>query len=31
MDSLVLSWLHDTLTVELQNIIRDQADTSRQA
>jgi hypothetical protein len=31
MDSVVLSWLHDTITVELQDIIRDQADTARQA
>jgi hypothetical protein len=31
MDIVVLSWLHDTITVELQDIIRDQADTSRQA
>jgi hypothetical protein len=31
MDSVVLSWLHGTITVELQDIIRDQADTSRQA
>jgi hypothetical protein len=27
MDSVVLSWLHDTITVELQDIIRDQVDT----
>jgi hypothetical protein len=31
MDNVVLSWLHDTITVELQDIIRDQADTARQA
>jgi hypothetical protein len=31
MDTVVLSWLHDTITVELQDIIRDQADTARQA
>jgi hypothetical protein len=31
MDSVVLSWLHGTITVELQDIIRDQADTTRQA
>jgi hypothetical protein len=31
MDSVVLSWLHGTITVELQDIIRDQADTARQA
>jgi hypothetical protein len=31
MDSVVLSWLHGTITVELQDIIRDQADTGRQA
>jgi hypothetical protein len=30
MDNVVLSWLHDTITVELQDIIRDQADTARQ-
>jgi hypothetical protein len=30
MDSVVLSWLHGTITVELQDIIRDQADTARQ-
>jgi hypothetical protein len=30
MDSVVLSWLHDTITIELQDIIRDQADTNRQ-
>jgi hypothetical protein len=29
MDSVVLSWLHGTITVELQDIIRDQADTAR--
>jgi hypothetical protein len=31
MDSVVLSWLHGTITVELQDIIRDQADTGRHA
>jgi hypothetical protein len=31
MDTVVLSWLHETITVELQDIIRDQADTARQA
>jgi hypothetical protein len=31
MDSVVLSWLHDTITVELQDIIRDQADMGRHA
>jgi hypothetical protein len=31
MDSVVLSWLHGTIIVELQDIIRDQADTSHQA
>jgi hypothetical protein len=31
MDSVVLSWLHGTIIVELQDIIRDQADTGRQA
>jgi hypothetical protein len=31
MDNVVLSWLHGTITVELQDIIRDQADTARQA
>ena len=31
MDNVVLSWLHNTVTVELQDIIRDQADTGRQA
>jgi hypothetical protein len=31
MDNVVLSWLHDTTTVELQDIIRDQVDTARQA
>jgi hypothetical protein len=31
MDSVVLSWLHGTITVELQDIIRDHADTARQA
>jgi hypothetical protein len=29
MDNVVLSWLHDNITVELQDIIRDQADTGR--
>jgi hypothetical protein len=31
MDSVVLSWLHETITVELQDIIRDQTDMGRQA
>jgi hypothetical protein len=31
MDTVVLSWLHGTITVELQDIIRDQANTGRQA
>jgi hypothetical protein len=31
MDNMVLSWLHNTITVELQDIIRDQTDTGRQA
>jgi hypothetical protein len=31
MDSVVLLWLNGTITVELQNIVRDQADTARQA
>ena len=31
MDSVVLSWLHGTITVELQDIIRDQTDTGRQS
>jgi hypothetical protein len=31
MDSVVLSWLHDTITVELQDIIHDQTDTGRQS
>ena len=31
MGSVVLSWLHGTITVELQDIIRDQADMGRQA
>jgi hypothetical protein len=31
MDTVVLSWLHGTITVELQDIIRDQADKGRQA
>jgi hypothetical protein len=30
MDSVVLSWLNGIITVELQDIIRDQADTARQ-
>jgi hypothetical protein len=30
MDSVVLSWLHDTITIELQDIIHDQADTNQQ-
>jgi hypothetical protein len=29
MDSVVLSWLHDIITVELHDIICDQADTGR--
>jgi hypothetical protein len=29
MNTVVLSWLHDTITVDLQDIIRDQAHTSR--
>jgi hypothetical protein len=29
MDMVVLLWLHDTITVELQDIILDQADTAR--
>jgi hypothetical protein len=29
MDSVVLSWLHGTIIVELQDITRDQADTGR--
>jgi hypothetical protein len=29
MDIVVLSWLHDTIAVELQDIICDQADTAR--
>jgi hypothetical protein len=29
MDTVVLSWLHDTITVELQDIIRSQAHTGR--
>jgi hypothetical protein len=29
MDTVVLSWLHDTITIELQDIIRDQAHTAR--
>jgi hypothetical protein len=31
MDTVVLSWLHRTIIVELQDIIRDQTDTGRQA
>jgi hypothetical protein len=31
MDSVVLLWLHDSITVELQDIFRDQANTARQA
>jgi hypothetical protein len=31
MDTVVLSWLHSTITVELQDIIRDQANTGHQA
>jgi hypothetical protein len=31
MDTVVLSWLHGAITVELQDIIRDQAHTGRQA
>jgi hypothetical protein len=31
MDTMVLSLLQGTITVELQDIIRDQADTTRQA
>jgi hypothetical protein len=31
MDSMVLSWLYGTITVELQDIIHDQADSARQA
>jgi hypothetical protein len=31
MDNRVLSWLHDTHTVELQDIIRDQSDTGHRA
>ena len=30
MDNVVLSWLNDTITVELQDIVCDQADTARQ-
>jgi hypothetical protein len=30
MDNVVTSWLHGTITVELQDIIRDQSDTARQ-
>jgi hypothetical protein len=31
MDTVVLSLLHGTITVQLQDIIRDQAHTGRQA
>jgi hypothetical protein len=31
MDSVVLSWLNDTITVEIQDIVRDQVDTARKA
>jgi hypothetical protein len=31
MDTVVLSWLHDTIIAELQNIIHDQAYTGSQA
>jgi hypothetical protein len=31
MDNVVISWLHDTITVELQDIIHDQSNTARQA
>jgi hypothetical protein len=31
MDIVVLSWLHGTITVVLQDIIRDQTDTGRKA
>jgi hypothetical protein len=31
MDSVVISWLHGTITVELQDIMRDQSDTARKA
>jgi hypothetical protein len=31
MDCVVISWLHNTITVELQDIIRDQSNTARQA
>jgi hypothetical protein len=31
MDSVVLSWLHDAIVFELQDIICDQADTGQQA
>jgi hypothetical protein len=31
MDSVVISWLHDTITIETQDIICDQPDTARQA
>jgi hypothetical protein len=31
MDSVVLSWLHNTITIELQDISYDQADTARHA
>jgi hypothetical protein len=29
MDRVVFLWLHDTITVELQDIVLDQADTAR--
>jgi hypothetical protein len=31
MDTVLLFWLHETITVELQDIICDQADLGRQA
>jgi primosomal replication protein N len=31
MDNVVISWLHGTITVELQDSIHDQSDTARQA
>jgi hypothetical protein len=31
MNSVVLSWFHDTITIELQDIIRDQSDTGHQS
>ena len=30
MDNMVISWLHGTITVALQDIIRDQSDTACQ-